>query len=148
MLPHVHIRTARVVSVLACTDYSSLFDSYILFQVESDKNNCFFRTFYFYHSNGFKPAAILPIGTYVANIIYILILSYRIWCLASLANHRLSAVETVILDQIAVLDADHGPEIKQAIREAQDSCNSFKMLFWVPLSIRGHTILVHTMPGS
>ena len=77
-------------------------------------------TFYHHHSNGFKPVATLPIGTYVANIIYILILSYRIWCLASPANHRLSAVEKIVLfDQIAFLDADHGPEIKQAIYEVQ-----------------------------
>ena len=86
VLPHVHIRTARVVFVLACTKYSSLFDSYILVQVERE-NNCFFPTFYSHHSNGFKPVAILPIGTYVANINHILNLSYMIWCPASLANH-------------------------------------------------------------
>ena len=34
-----------------------------------------------------NPVAILPIGTYVTNIFYILNLSYRIWCLASPANH-------------------------------------------------------------
>ena len=56
----------------------------------------------------------------------------------------LSVVEIVLFDQIALLDADHGPEIKQAINEAQQNGTSFKMLFWAPLSIRGHTVLIQT----
>ena len=54
----------------------------------------------------------------------------------------------VLFDRIAVLDADHGPEMKQAIHEAQENGMAFKMLFWAPISIRGHTVLVPTTPGS
>ena len=53
----------------------------------------------------------------------------------------------VLLDQIAFLDADHGPEIEQTIHEAQQNGMSFQMLFWAPISVRGHTVFVQTAPG-
>ena len=46
------------------------------------------------------------------------------------------------------MDAEHGPEVKLAIHEAQENFNSFKMLFWAPISIRGHTVLVASTPGT
>ena len=52
-----------------------------------------------------------------------------------------------LFDQIALLDADHGPEIKQVIHEAQQNKASFKILFWAPLIIPGHTVLVQSAPG-
>ena len=64
-------------------------------------------------------------------------LSYRFGCSTPLANHRLSAVISMALfDQIARVEAEHNPEIKQAIKEAQYNDSSLKLLFLAPLSIR------------
>ena len=62
-------------------------------------------------------------------------------------SHVISRKENVIFVQIALLVADHGSEIKQAIYEAQQNGMSFKMLFWAPLSILGPTVFVQTAPG-
>ena len=68
--------------------------------------------------------------------------------MATSANHRLSAIEIVLFDRIALLDAEHSPDMKLVIREAQESGNSFKMLFWAPISVLGYSVLVPTTPGS
>ena len=46
------------------------------------------------------------------------------------------------------MDAEHGTDMKLGIREAKENCNSFEMLFWAPISIRGHTVLVASTPGT
>ena len=51
-------------------------------------------------------------------------------------------------DRIAFLDAKHDPDMKLVICEAQENCNSFKMLFWAPISIRGHAVLVASTPRT
>ena len=52
-----------------------------------------------------------------------------------------------LFDQIALLEAEHNPEIKQAIQEAQYNNSSMKLLFWAPLSIRGNSVIVKTPNG-
>ena len=52
-----------------------------------------------------------------------------------------------IFDQIALFEAEHNPEIKQAIKETQYNDSSMKLLFWVPLSIRWHSVIVKTPNG-
>ena len=52
-----------------------------------------------------------------------------------------------LFDQIALLEAEHNPEIKQVIKEAQYNRSSLKVIFWAPLSIRGHSVIVKTQNG-
>ena len=39
----------------------------------------------------------------------------------------------ILFDRIALLDAEHDPEMKLGIREARDNGNSFKILFWASI---------------
>ena len=52
-----------------------------------------------------------------------------------------------LFDQIAFLDAEHNPDIKHAILDAQQNNASVKLLFWAPLTIRGNIVLVQSAPG-
>ena len=57
-------------------------------------------------------------------------LSYRIWCMATTANHRLSAVEHIALfDQVALFDAEHSLDVNQVIHDAQQNKASVQLLF-------------------
>ena len=50
--------------------------------------------------------------------------------MATTANHRLSAVEHIALfDQVAFFDAEHSPDVKQVIHDAQQNKVSVQLLF-------------------
>ena len=53
----------------------------------------------------------------------------------------------VLFDQIALLEAEHNPEIQQAIQEAQYNNSYMKLRFWAPLSILGNSVIVKTPNG-
>ena len=70
------------------------------------------------------------------------LLSYRSGGLTPEVNHRLSAVMRMALfDRIAVLEAEHNPQIKHALEEARRNNSSMELLFWAPLTIDGHTVI-------
>ena len=70
------------------------------------------------------------------------LLSYRSGGLTPEVNHRLSAVMNMALfDRIALLEAEHNPQIKYALEEAQRNNSSMELLFWAPLTIDGNTVL-------
>ena len=52
-----------------------------------------------------------------------------------------------LFDQIALLDAEHNPDVKQAIHNAQQNNASVKLLFWAPLTIQCKTVLIQSAPG-
>ena len=52
-----------------------------------------------------------------------------------------------LLDKIAVRDAKHNPDVKQAIQNAQQNNASIKLLFWAPITIQGKTVLVQSTHG-
>ena len=52
-----------------------------------------------------------------------------------------------LFDQIAFVDAEHNPDVKQAIQNAQQNNASVKLLFWAPFTIQGKTVLIQSAPG-
>ena len=48
----------------------------------------------------------------------------------------------IIFNQIVFIDADHSAEAQLVIREAANDSNTCNMLFWVPITIRRHSVLL------
>ena len=52
-----------------------------------------------------------------------------------------------LFDQIAFFDAEHNPDVKQAIQNAQQNNASVKLLFWALFTFQGKTVLIQSAPG-
>ena len=52
-----------------------------------------------------------------------------------------------LFDQIAFLDAEHNPDIEQAIHDAKQNNASVKLLFWAPLTIQSKPVLIQSAVG-
>ena len=52
-----------------------------------------------------------------------------------------------LFDHIALLEAELNPKIKQSVDEARRNDSTLDLLFWVPLSIDGRTVIVQVREG-
>ena len=76
------------------------------------------------------------------------LLSYRSGGLTPEVNHRLSAVMNMALfDRIALLEAEHNPQIKHAVEEAQRNNYSMELLCWAPRTVDGNTVITQVRDG-
>ena len=110
------------------------------------ENNCVSSPFWSQriHSRCYSVGLAFPLQTFTC----IFILSKQDLVFGDIRQSQVISRKMALFDRIAFLDAEHSPDMKLLIREGQESCNSFKMLFWAPISIRGHTELYPTTPGT
>ena len=52
-----------------------------------------------------------------------------------------------LFDHIALLEAELNPKIKQSVDEARRNDSTLDLLFWAPLSIDGHPVIVQVREG-
>ena len=52
-----------------------------------------------------------------------------------------------LFDHIALLEAELNPKIKQSVDEARRNDSTLDLLFWAPLSLDGHPVIVQVRDG-
>ena len=52
-----------------------------------------------------------------------------------------------LFDHIALLGAELNPQVKHSVDEAQRNDSSMNLLFWAPLTIDGHPVIIPVRDG-
>ena len=52
-----------------------------------------------------------------------------------------------LLDRVALLEAELSPQVKYFVEEAQRNNSCMELLFWAPLAIDGHPVIIPVRDG-